>query len=219
MKVLDLFAGLKGWSQAFEDRGHKVVTVELDAGFMPTFDWDIFEVEPEDLDWFKPDIILASPPCQCFSVATIGRNWNPGYVPKTEEAAKAIRLVEKTLSLIEALDPPLWVMENPRAMLRKMPIMAKYPRTTVSYCQYGENIMKPTDLWGKWPMGFVPRLCGPGQSCHESAPRGSATGTQGLKGPAARGKIPYGLSLEMCLAAEKSLDSPIATAYTKEVSN
>ena len=33
MRVLDLFAGLKGWSQAFSDRGHDVRTVENDKRF------------------------------------------------------------------------------------------------------------------------------------------------------------------------------------------
>jgi len=34
VKVLDLFSGLEGWSQAFKDRGHEVVVVPKIAGGM-----------------------------------------------------------------------------------------------------------------------------------------------------------------------------------------
>ena len=36
LRVLDLFAGEKGWSQAFADAGHIVVTVELNPAQNPT---------------------------------------------------------------------------------------------------------------------------------------------------------------------------------------
>lgn len=205
MKVLDLFSGLKGWSDPFKDRGHEVVTVDIESKFKPTFAWDLNNVRPDDLEFIDPDIILASPPCERFSVATIGRNWHHDYTPKTAEAGGAQRLVQHTLRIIEQLQPKFWIMENPRAMLRKMPFMQQYPRTTVTYCQYGERHMKPTDLWGKWPPGFVPKMCKNGAPCHDRAPRGSSQGVQGIKGAAARGKIPKQLSLEVCIAAEVAL--------------
>jgi hypothetical protein len=59
---------------------------------------------------------------------------------------------------------------------------------------------KATDLWGvlpdvKWdkPKTWV------------KAPRGSRTGTQGIKDSALRAKIPYGLSLAVCLACEREM--------------
>ena len=36
LRVLDLFAGEKGWSQAFADAGHEVVTVEINPAQNPT---------------------------------------------------------------------------------------------------------------------------------------------------------------------------------------
>jgi site-specific DNA-cytosine methylase len=30
MKVVDLFAGLKGWSRPFQDRGHETWTTDID---------------------------------------------------------------------------------------------------------------------------------------------------------------------------------------------
>lgn len=212
MRVLDLFAGLKGWSDPFKERGHEVFTVELNPAQEPDLVADVSKLTLDDLPWL-PDIILASPPCQRFSVATIGRNWNAeDKSPKTPEAAEAIELVAATLRFIENVRSAggghYWLMENPRAMLRKMSLMAPYPRTTVTYCQYGERTMKPTDLWGYWPAGFQPRACqgryAP-DDCHERAPRGSKTGVQGIKGAAARGKIPRQLALEVCIAAEDAI--------------
>lgn len=60
MKVLDLFSGMGGWSQAFRDRGHEVVRVELDPRFEAEIHADILSLTPKDLPgpW---DIVLASP--------------------------------------------------------------------------------------------------------------------------------------------------------------
>ena len=91
--------------------------------------------------------------------------------------------------------------------MRKMGALRGLERRTVTYCQYGEPRMKPTDLWGGFPPGLEFRRCRNGDPCHEAAPRGAKTGTQGIKGAALRAEIPYRLSLEACLAAEAALVS------------
>jgi hypothetical protein len=51
--------------------------------------------------------------------------------------------------------------------------------------------MKPTDIWTnneEWLR--VAKHCKNGDSCHESAPRGSKTGTQGIKNAELRGVVP-----------------------------
>lgn len=152
-----------------------------------------------------PDVILASPPCEGFSVLNIGKNWTHDHRPKTARAREAIFLVKRTLRLISDLNPRFFVMENPRAKLRKMPEVQNLERRTVTYCQYGETRMKPTDLWGGFPPSLMLRPpCKNGAPCHVRAPRGSQTGTQGMKGPIAA-KVPYALSEAVCLAAEKDL--------------
>ena len=50
--------------------------------------------------------------------------------------------------------------------------------------------MKPTDIWTNHPNPQFKPMCKNGDTCHESAPRGSKTGTQGLKGAKERGVIP-----------------------------
>lgn len=107
MKVLDLFCGLKGWSDPFAELGHQVVTSDIEERFGPTIVSDIMDLTAQQvLDAFgghPPDIILASPPCEKFSVATIGRNWNHDHTPKTDGAREAKVLVQKTLELITQL--------------------------------------------------------------------------------------------------------------------
>ena len=214
MKVLDLFSGLGGWSQAFKDRGHQVTTVDIEDKFKPNLCIDVMELKSEDFG-HRYDIILASPPCNCFSVASLYRHWKKrmGISYPTDEATiKSIELVKHTLSLITELNPRWWILENPVGMLRKQTFMKEYKRTTITQCQYGRSVMKPTDLWGILPKGFIVKKCKPGALCHERAIRSSKKGVQGIissldKGMSKeqRALIPYGLSLAVCLACEKEL--------------
>tara|TARA_R100000697_G_scaffold17518_1_gene24533 strand:- start:365 stop:592 length:228 start_codon:yes stop_codon:yes gene_type:complete len=56
--------------------------------------------------------------------------------------------------------------------------------------------MKPTDLWGRFPLTFYPKYCGYNKPCHEAAPRGTIAGTQALDWED-RILIPYQLSKEI----------------------
>lgn len=197
MKVLDLYCGLKGFSQAFEDRSHDVITVDIDKKFKPTICKDVMELRPED---FKTrfDIILASPPCNCFTVMTISRYWTSECKPK-KETQEAIRLVAHTLNLILQNSPKFWYLENPRGMLRN--VLGK-PQAQTYFASWGVNYLKPTDIWGKhakmsWGKNNRNLLM------YERAPRGSQKGVQKLESPEERAKIPYALSEAICLACEK----------------
>lgn len=54
--------------------------------------------------------------------------------------------------------------------------------------------MKPTDIWTNHPNPQFKPPCKYGASCHEAAPRGSKTGTQGLAGSVDRSRIPTRLA-------------------------
>ena len=203
--VIDLFAGLKGWSEPYTtDTRWTVFTVDNDPQFNSTLTADILSLTPDDFP-DTPTVILASPPCTWFSVMRIGKNWTHDHQPKTDKARYGMELVNHTLHLINELQPLYWVIENPRAKLRRLPMMLNLPRHTVTYCQYGESRMKPTDLWGGFPSTFLPHdICANGDSCHTPAPRGSRTGTQGMD-PAESAKIPFGIANDMRLAIESDL--------------
>ena len=198
IKIVDLFAGTKSISKAFEERGHDTYAIEWDKSH-PNIDWyaDISQVNAKDiLDKFGiPDVIWISCPCEKFSVAAIGKHWIKGTnLPKTEETKKALELLEHCVKMVKELqevNPNLiYFFENPRGKMRKMDCMKDLPRYTVTYCQYGDTRMKPTDIWTNHPNPKFKPMCKNGDPCHEAAPRGSRSGTQGLKGAKIRSIIP-----------------------------
>lgn len=203
MIVYDFFSGTGSSTQAFRDAGHTVITFELDSSFEATENTDVLLLRAGDLiaKYGRPDFIWASPPCTSFSVASIGKHWISGGKspqPRTEQAREAQELVRHTIALIKELNPTKgWLMENPRGMLRKLDVVKDLPRHTVTYCKYGDSRMKPTDLWGQVP-NWTPRsACKNGDICHERAPRGARTGTQGIKGAKDRSRVPYELGKEI----------------------
>ena len=200
MKVLELFAGSRSFSKVAEEMGMETFT----SDFKP-FDKIDYVVDILDFDInkvpFKPDVIWASPPCTYFSVASIGHHWNKDHTPKTEQAKLGVKIVQKTLDIINFLKPDYFFIENPRGKLRKLDVVKDILRATVTYCQYGDNRMKPTDIWTNNTNWKPRKICKNGMPCHESAPRGSQTGTQGLKGNYERSIVPY----ELCKEILKSL--------------
>jgi hypothetical protein len=201
--IFDFFSGTGSATKPFTDAGHTVVTFELSTNFTATEHVDISTLTSDYLirTYGIPDFIWASPPCTTFSVASISHHWVKGGCnpqPRTDDARLAQELVAHTLSLIKELNPINgWLLENPRGMLRKLPVVKGYKRETVTYCTYGDNRMKPTDLWGDVPNWTPRHMCSNGMSCHESAPRGAKTGTQGLRGTADRSRVPYELGQEL----------------------
>lgn len=198
MKVLELFAGTRSIGKAFEARGHEVFSIEWDKRFENIDLYaDIMTVTAADIirEFGRPDVIWASPDCATFSIAAIShhrrKNEETGNLDPVSEYAKFCDKVDQhVLRLILALSPVYWFIENPRGGMRKMTWMQGLPRYTVTYCQYGDTRMKPTDIWTNHPdPGFKPP-CYNGAPCHVAAPRGAKTGTQGLKGSMERSVIP-----------------------------
>ena len=199
MKTVELFSGTKSFSKVARSFGHSIFTVDNEESLNPDWCGDIREFICD----IPAEIIWASPPCQGFSVAVIGRNWNHDRTPKTDSARLAMELAQRTLLLIKSVRPKYWFIENPRGMLRKMPWMEEFlvemggVRHTVTYCQYGDTRQKPTDIWTNCLQWKPKPACKPGSPCHEAAPRGSRTGTQGIKGAKDRGRIPAELFEEI----------------------
>lgn len=197
LKVLELFAGTRSIGKAFEKRGHKSFSVEWNKDFenIDLYE-DVNNLTAEkiiELCGGVPDIIWASPDCTTYSIAGIShhRKYENGILVPVSDYAKFCDKTNKhVLSLIQELKPKYYFIENPRGGMRKMDFMKGLPRYTVTYCQYGDTRMKPTDIWTNHPNPKFKPMCKNGDSCHESAPRGSKTGTQGLKGSKERSIIP-----------------------------
>lgn len=196
MKVLELFAGTRSIGKAFEKKGHEVFSVEWSKDFenIDLYD-DVNNLTVERvIELFgHPDVIWASPDCTTYSMAGIShhrRKVDGDLQPISEYAKFCDKTNEHVMNLIKALKPKYYFIENPRGGLRKMKFMQDFNRYTVTYCQYGDKRMKPTDIWTNHPNPKFKPCCHNGDDCHEKAPRGSRTGTQGLKGSRERSVIP-----------------------------
>jgi len=205
-KVLELFAGSRSIGKIADELGYEIFSVDINNFDKIDLVKDIEFLTKEDIP-FIPDVIWASPPCTTYSIAAISHHRDMGK-PKTDFAAKSDRLVLNILSLIKEYDCKYFI-ENPRGYLRKMDFMLGIPKTTVWYCTYGDTRAKPTDIWSNHIYslfnvnGWKPRaICFNGNTnCHhQPAPRGSRTGTQGMKNNYERSKVPYELCKEILLS-------------------
>ena len=222
MKILELFAGTRSIGKAFERAGHEVYSIEWDKNF-ENIDWyeDIGKITAQDIieRFGKPDVIWASPDCSSFSIAAIShhrrKNLETGNLDPVSDYAKFCDKVDQNvLKLIKDLNPTYYWIENPVGGLRKMIWMQDIPyRYTTTYCQWGEKRMKPTDLFTNYPNAYFPR-CKNGDPCHESAPRGSKTGTQGLKSSKERSVIPDRLCDYIVKLCERGLQDKMIEKET-----
>lgn len=189
-KILELFCGTKSISKEFIKEDFEVLTLDFDNQFNPDICENILDIPIEFFDDYKFDYVWASPPCNAFSVAVIGKNWNYDNTPKNDVARTGLRILEKTLEIINRINPKIFFIENPRGKMRKMFCMQNLHRHTVTYCQYGDFRQKPTDIFSNIQLDFLKSTCKRGSNCHVSSPRGSYTGTQGIKGSVNKAIIP-----------------------------
>jgi site-specific DNA-cytosine methylase len=229
LRIVDLFSGLHSWTRPLkyikDHENFRLFSCDNNESYAKntTKICDILDLTADEVIESlggKPDIILASPPCTTFSIASCGHHWTGGfraYIPKTEEAYIGLKLLMKTLQLIKELskESTIYFIENPRGLMRKMGCMADLPRQTIWYCQYGETEgilrAKPTDIWTNSESWEGRPVCknhtfedGVRTSTHcdhVSARRGAKTGTQGLKNNALRSEIPYELCNEILMSA------------------
>ncbi len=203
MKTVELFCGTKSFSKYAESLGHETFTVDIDPDFKPDLVLDLLEPFNQDLKnrLSEADIIWMSPPCTTLSMASGNKHFNKDHTFKTEQGRKAIAMIEQCRAIAGycLIYNKIYFIENPRARARWF-LPSNFTRKTITLCQYGDTRMKPTDIWTNC-INWIPRtMCRNGDKCHEAAPRGSKTGTQGLKNAYERGKLPIKLCEEIVAA-------------------
>ena len=120
MRVLDLFSGLGGFSEAFVRAGDEVVRIEnnpLLSEVPCTQIQDVFEVR-DRLQRFQDegqpireyDLLLAGPPCREFSLGY----GSPRSVAHRngEDFEPSMDLLQATMDIIRITNPRYWVIEN-----------------------------------------------------------------------------------------------------------
>ncbi len=207
MQTVELFSGRGSFSKVALDKGYSIRTYDIDplSSELKDGTHSVCDVLDDRVLYpFDARILWASPPCNAFSVAAIGKNWDKiTREPTTKTAEYGLAVLYKTIQLIDLLEPNWFFIENPRGMMRKKidRIFTIFGitaiRHTVSYCQYGDNRQKPTDIWTNAHWWHSKPICKPCAPCHEAAPRGSSTGTQGIKDKRERSAIPAALFVEI----------------------
>lgn len=213
MKLLELFCGTKSITKIFDKHGHDTYTIDYNPELEPDLCIDIMSLTSDMIieKFGRPDVIWASPDCTSYSIAAIShhryKEEDGNLAPKSDYAKFCDKVNTHVMKLIKELNPKYYFIENPRGGMRKMNFIKDKPRYTVWYCQYGDIRAKPTDIWTNYPNPQFKPVCHNGnKNCHhESAPRGSKTGTQGLKGSRERGVIPEQLCEHICKICEETL--------------
>lgn len=150
MRVLDLFSGLGGFSEAFLLAGDEVERVENNPllNQVPrTTMMDVIELRDNLQEMMnngypcRPiDVLLASPPCRDFSTAyaaprsvaeRAGLEWNP-----------SMELVEATLDIIRLVKPRYWVIENVSGSQRYFKRIGLEPNQIHGACVFYGNFPK-----------------------------------------------------------------------------
>ena len=204
-KTAELFAGTKSFSNVADKYGYDTWTTDNNPEFNCTLIGDILTDEIKKQVWervFVSSTIWMSPVCITLSMAAGNTHWNADRSPKTEAAVQGKQFLDFCWEIAEYCikHDKIFFIENPRARARWF-LPAEY-RKTVWYCQYGDTRAKPTDIWTNLP-NWTPKTCHnfrknqPKHCHHEAAPRGSKTGTQGLKGNMERSVIPPALFHEI----------------------
>jgi len=199
MKTLELFAGTQSFSKVAKSLGHSTFTVDNNPKFNSDLTMDLLNRTPKELHIIyqkikESDIIWMSPPCTTFSLASGNTHWTKDRQPKTEQAKEGLKLLNycKIIAKECINRNKIFFIENPNG--RAVWFLPNKWLKRVWYCQYGDTRAKPTNIWTNLDIEF--KIChnyrkGKPKHCHhESAPRGSKTGTQGLKGNMKRSVIP-----------------------------
>lgn len=184
MKMIDLFSGLGGASEAFvQHPDWEVIRVELSENCSHVAHTIMGDVLDDNLIQSLPsnvDILWMSPPCTEFSTARVPRIENPD-----------LTLVKRCRDIVEILQPQAWVLENVVGSIRHLDGILGLPNVIIG----GKYV-----LWGKFPK-FTANIS------HHSKMENDSWSTDPLR-PQKRAYVPWAISeaLRQTLTYQTKLD-------------
>ena len=146
LTVLSLFSGTGSWTAYYPDSVH-VFSIDSNPKFNATFGENILDWDYKYAFRYKIiDVIYASPPCNLYFTKLKQLTGSVVFNESDFELSK--KLVDKTLEIIEYLQPRFYIIENPVGKMRYMyPFIFHQEYHTLDYCMYGFPYRKPTDIW------------------------------------------------------------------------
>jgi len=148
--VIDLCCGAGGFSEGFRQVGFEIIFgVDIWSPALETFKCnqhsDVLEANICDLDVIDSDIIIGSPPCQCFS-----------QVNKSKNKVIDKSVIDSFLKIIDRSNPDYWVMEEVPGILKHFPKLKPLAYNIPAY-RYGvEQIRKRVYIGNIPQLPFTP---------------------------------------------------------------
>jgi len=212
MRTLELFSGSKTFSGLAKELGCVTLTVDkfIDSDLQIGIESLTREMIVEKLGG-EPDAIWASPVCSAWSKTGWYHHWDTVFYSRTKRfkpasqfAIESVEMVRKTIEIFSWFPDAVFWMENPEGMLQRHPVINNFIRYNipvqrhyVTYCQYGDSVMKPTHIWTNSTTWKPRKPCSNGSSCHMPSPRGSMKGMYSKGDSFERSKIPTELCKEV----------------------
>jgi len=134
---IDLFCGYGGWARGFLDAGYRVIGFDNEPKCAKYYPGEFVLADLRDFNFrmmaYGIQVIVASPPCQRFSLAR----------PDLRNPEEGMTLVRAAVKIIHEAKPKFWCIENVRGA-----------REAISK-ELGEPVRHgPWYLWGRFP-GFI----------------------------------------------------------------
>lgn len=156
MNIIELFCGSGVIYKEFEKAGHNVFSIDIRKrkGICePSLRKNIMQVILKDIPFKKVNVVWASPPCDVFSKASGSIHWDKEGNPKTKKCLEHLRILRKTLKLIERINPDYFFIENPDGKMKYRKELVNFlirnngKTIKLFYKNYGFGTLKPTTIF------------------------------------------------------------------------
>ena len=178
---VELFSGTGSFGRAARREARrfglqfKLLSLDIHPRYHPTHCVDILQWDYKDAlrDFLPPEEkrkdhivwVHASPPCGAYSYTRAYRG--------AREFSQADAIVKRALRIIRHARPDFWTLENPKGYLRKRPFMRRLHmfEHLTSYCHFGSNFRKDTNIWTNVPVALP--VCRAGTYCAHKSQHGA----------------------------------------------